>query len=85
MELGKRWLFLIGNGAEIRPLEKGRKSPEKKDLAWNRFFFLSYSCCHICCIGSHIHGRQVMLLIYLNDAILLCRTSDHLGAFGSLF
>ena len=23
----KRWLFLIGNGAEIRPLEKGRKSP----------------------------------------------------------
>ena len=25
----KRWLFLIENGAEIRPLEKGRKSPEK--------------------------------------------------------
>ena len=23
----KRWLFLIGNGGEIRPLEKGRKSP----------------------------------------------------------
>ena len=27
MVFGKRWLFLIGNGAEIRPLEKGRKSP----------------------------------------------------------
>ena len=27
MVLGKRWLFSIGNGAEIRPLEKGRKSP----------------------------------------------------------
>ena len=27
MVLGKRWLFLIGNGAEIRPLEKGRKGP----------------------------------------------------------
>ena len=23
----KRWIFLIGNGAEIQPLEKGRKSP----------------------------------------------------------
>ena len=24
----KRWLFSIGNGAEIRPLEKGSKCPE---------------------------------------------------------
>ena len=23
----KRWQFLIGNGAEIRPLEMGRKGP----------------------------------------------------------
>ena len=28
MVLGKRWLFSIGNGAEIRPLEKGRKCPD---------------------------------------------------------
>ena len=27
MVLGKKWLFLIGNGAENQPLEKGRKSP----------------------------------------------------------
>ena len=27
MVLGKRWLFAIGKGAEIRSLEKGRKSP----------------------------------------------------------
>ena len=27
MVLGKRWLFLIGNGAEIRPLEMGTKGP----------------------------------------------------------
>ena len=27
----KRWLFSIGKGAEIRPLEKGRKSPENVD------------------------------------------------------
>ena len=27
MVFGKRWLFSIGNGAEIRPLDKGRKSP----------------------------------------------------------
>ena len=26
---GKRWLFSIGNGAKIRPLEMGRKSPER--------------------------------------------------------
>ena len=26
MVLGKSWLFSIGNGAEIRPLEKGRNS-----------------------------------------------------------
>ena len=27
MVLGKRWLFSIGNGAEIRPLQKGIKCP----------------------------------------------------------
>ena len=27
MVLGERWLFSIGNEAEIRPLEEGRKSP----------------------------------------------------------
>ena len=27
----KKWLFLIGNGAKIRPLEKGRKCPEQYD------------------------------------------------------
>ena len=27
MVLGKRWLFSIGNGAEIWPLEMDRKSP----------------------------------------------------------
>ena len=29
MELGDGRLFSIGNGAVIRPLEKGRKSPAK--------------------------------------------------------
>ena len=29
MYWGKMWLFLIGNGAEIQPLEKDRKSPVK--------------------------------------------------------
>ena len=29
MVLGKRWLFLIGNGAEIQPLKKDRKGPMK--------------------------------------------------------
>ena len=30
MVLGKRWLFLTGNGAEIRPLEMSRKGPALK-------------------------------------------------------
>ena len=29
MELGNGWLFSIGDGAVIRPLEKVRKSPAK--------------------------------------------------------
>ena len=31
----KRWLFSIGNGAEIRPLEMCRESPERGTLAKN--------------------------------------------------
>ena len=33
MVLEKIWLFWFGNGAEIQPLEKGRKSP-----AWPFFY-----------------------------------------------
>ena len=36
----KRWLFSIGNGAEIRPLEMGRKGPEKKSI----IEIMSYIC-----------------------------------------
>ena len=32
MVLEKKWLFSIRNGAEIRPGEKGRKSPETHRL-----------------------------------------------------
>ena len=28
MVFGKGWLFSTGNGAEIRPLDTGRKSPD---------------------------------------------------------
>ena len=28
----RRWLFLIGNGAEIQPLEMGRKGPVYKSI-----------------------------------------------------
>ena len=41
MVLGKKWLFSIGNGAGIRALEKGRKSPVKvpksHELASNKY------------------------------------------------
>ena len=29
------WLFLIGNGAEIRPLEMGRKGPDLLALSYD--------------------------------------------------
>ena len=35
--LGKMWLFLFGNGAETRPLEMGRKSPDNN-------VFLVFQC-----------------------------------------
>ena len=35
MVLGKRWLFLIGNGAEIRPLEMGRKGPGYSKMSYS--------------------------------------------------
>ena len=39
MVFGKRWLFSIGSGAEIRPQEMGRKSPElRKHLAYYAHF-----------------------------------------------
>ena len=33
MVLGKKWLFFIGNGDEIWPLEKGRESPVSHDTS----------------------------------------------------
>ena len=33
MVLGKKVAILIGNGAEIRPLEIGRKGPASTDVA----------------------------------------------------
>ena len=44
MVLGKKVTFLIGNGAEIRPLEMGRKGPE--------FSFM------ISIIFLRLHGKQ---------------------------
>ena len=32
MVLGKRWILLIGNGAKVWPIEKGRKCPENMDV-----------------------------------------------------
>ena len=43
--LEKRWLFSIGNGAEIQPLEMGRKSPEDslvRPCLHNLWFVTSY-------------------------------------------
>ena len=36
----KKWLFLIGNGVEVRPLEMGRKGPEVHGLFLDKVFDL---------------------------------------------
>ena len=38
---GKRWLFWIGNGFEIRPLEKSRKCPENLENSNSNFLKFS--------------------------------------------
>ena len=43
MVLEKKWLFFIGNGAEIRPLEMGRKSPAYISPPLQQLFFLTLS------------------------------------------
>ena len=40
---GKRWLFSIGNGAEMRPLEMGRKSPENLPFSLFPVYFAGNS------------------------------------------
>ena len=63
MVLGKMWLFYIGNGAEIRPLEMGRKSPENIPLPRP---------------GLVLGGRLISMLMVLScftccfDKFLLC-------------
>ena len=49
MVLGKGWLFSIGNGAEIRPIEKGRKSPVCSSL--NRGIVLCHLARHFIIIA----------------------------------
>ena len=40
MVLGKKVAFLIGNGAEIRPLEMGRKGPGRTEQNASKIFIL---------------------------------------------
>ena len=40
MVLGKKWLFLIVNGAEFRPLEKGRNSPAVRLHAFIDYMYM---------------------------------------------
>ena len=65
MDLWGRWLFSIGNGAEIRPLKKGRKSPGlffaysgvQRRLRNEKLFFLFLNQ-NICCWYSKEPSHQ---------------------------
>ena len=62
MVLGKRWLFSIGNGAEIRPLVMGRKFPEL-DCTFTQSF-QSIHLSHLQLVPkSHGHAHMFFLFI----------------------
>ena len=55
MELGmKMWLFSFGNGAEIWPLDKGKKSPEHMYIVCLFVF-----CCFTSQVNSYGHCGTV--------------------------
>ena len=60
----KRWLFSIGNGAEIRPLEMGRKSPgrNKASISCNKLN-IAKICIIIVIMGKHV-GHSVRYSFY---------------------
>ena len=49
MVMGKKWLFSIGNGAEIRPLEKGRNCPDYNFFSLPSFDSASNMLLEGCC------------------------------------
>ena len=40
---------------------------------------------YIGCIGTHVHGRQVLSLLCQSDVIITCRISAYSGTSRSLF
>ena len=82
MVFGKRWLFLIGNGADTRIIEMGRKSPDADNLSpiyadnlchRKRLQSLLWSC-HV---RKPVQFRDEIIVIYLvlpawTDGLVLC-------------
>ena len=55
LSLGKGWLFSVGNGRAIRPIDKGRKYPSKSK-------YNDYG------LSDHLSG-PVSLYLYYNDHV----------------
>ena len=53
MVLGKRWLFSFGKGAEIRLLEKGRKSPGMAE-----YILIKVCLLHILIFSGQWYAKQ---------------------------
>ena len=74
MVLGKRWLFLIGNGAEIRIIEMGRKSPDADNLSHMLMAIYADNLCHRkrsqsllwkCHVRKPVQFSDEIIVIYL--------------------
>ena len=76
MVLGKKWLFSIGNWAEIWPLEKDRKSPETGILqgdALSALLFFSLLTCvsYLCCLFLNFSWNHSSLSPLMKESLFL--------------
>ena len=76
MVLGKRWLFLIGNAAEIRPLEMGRKGTveEHIPIPWVRAIIDTF--CLVECDRAILDTFCLLGHLYLSRRASLIRTKS---------
>ena len=71
MVLGKRWLFLIGNGAEIRIIEMGRKSQDADNLSHMLMAIYADNLCHRKRLQSLLWSCYVRKLVQFCDEIIV--------------
>ena len=67
MVLGKRWLFSIGNVAEIRPIEMGRKSSGTNRVWYEEALITLWRHTGRVC-GVNMKGQKSEALVVISDS-----------------